>query len=88
MDLSGFAIVAEELIVHVSHHGYVTYFFDSSALEVLILNGILDNLALWINLVRKEVRKWDSGRSGLLRCGRLLTLLLVSLFLLLVRCSH
>lgn len=88
VDLSGFAIVAEEVIVHFSHRSHVADFFGGSAPEVLILDGILDDLALRIDLVRKEVGKWDPRKSTLLHVGRLLALLLIALSFPLVHCSY
>jgi hypothetical protein len=84
MNLCGFAIVAKEVVVHVSHRGHMAELFGSGALEVLILDIVLDYLAFRIGLIAEDVGKGDSRRSGLLHFGSLLVLLLVTLSLLLV----
>jgi hypothetical protein len=83
MDFSGLAVVAEEVIVHVGHGLEMTKLFSGGALEVVILGGILDDLALGIWLFTKDFRKCDSWRCRLLRGSSLLCFLLVALSLLL-----
>lgn len=51
MNFGGFAIVTEEIVIHVIYHRQVPELLMSGALEVFIMNVILDNLAFWIRTV-------------------------------------
>lgn len=66
MDFSSFAIVIQELIVHVVHDGQVTKFFSSGAPKIVIVGDIFDNLALRIPLIGEEVGEGNPWRSRLL----------------------
>jgi hypothetical protein len=83
MDLGGFAIVTEKVIVHVGHCGQMTELFGGGTLEVLILDFVVEFLAFRIDLIAEDFGKGNSRRSGLLHFGNLLVLLLVTLTLLL-----
>jgi hypothetical protein len=65
MDLGGFAIVGQELIVHIIDNGYVTKLFSRGALKIFIASGIFKYLALRISLIVIEVGKCNSRRSRL-----------------------
>jgi hypothetical protein len=88
MNLCGFAIVAEELVIHVTHCSLVTDLFSSSTLEILVFDVVLYNLTLRIDVIAKDVGQCNSRRSRLLHVGCLLVLLLVSLSLLLIACKN
>jgi hypothetical protein len=51
MDFCSFAIVAQEFIVHVAHCRQVTDFFSRGTLKIVVLDGILDDLAFWKELI-------------------------------------
>jgi hypothetical protein len=88
MNLCGFAIVAEELVIHVAYCSQVTDLFGSGALEILIFDVVLDNLTLRIDVIAKDIGQCNSRRSRLLHVGCLLVLLLVALSLLLIACCN
>lgn len=81
MDFGGFAIVVQEIVVHLVHGGNVTNFFGRAALKVVIVDGISHNLTLGIWLIVKEIGEGGSRRSRLLRI-RYFTLLLLLLLVL------
>jgi hypothetical protein len=55
MNLRSFAIVDQEVIVHVFDSGHVTDLFGRRALEVVILHGVIDYLALRISAAVEQV---------------------------------
>ncbi len=84
MDFGSFAIVIQELIIHVVHDGQVTKFFSRGAPKIVIVGGIFDNLALRISLIVKEVGECNPRRSRLLstQCLPFLLPVTLSFFLL------
>jgi hypothetical protein len=69
MNLCGFAIIAEELVIHVTYCSQVTDLFSSSTLEIFILDVVLDDLTFRIDLVAKDVGECNSRRGRLLHLG-------------------
>ena len=55
MDFGSFAIVIQELIIHVVHDGQVTKFFSCGAPKIVVVSDIFDNLALGISLIVKDI---------------------------------
>lgn len=84
MNFGSFTIVAEKVVVHVRDCLKMVKLFSCRALEVFVLDGILDDLAHWVWRSSKYIIKCDSGRCRLLGLGSLLVLLFVSLPLLFV----
>jgi hypothetical protein len=88
VDFGGFAIVVQELVIHVVHHREVTKFFSRGSQKIVIFGGIFNNLTLWISLIVKEIGEFNSRRSCLVSGHSLPFLLLVSLsFFLLAFCG-
>jgi hypothetical protein len=88
VDFGSFAIVFQEIVIHVVDGSQMANFLSSGALKIVILDGIFDDLAFWEWLVVEEVGQCDSGRSSLLSRSSLLFLLLVILSLLLLALSR
>lgn len=69
MDLGSFAIIAEELVVHVVYDGHMTSLFSRSTLKTLI--SIIDEFAFRVWSVAEEVVKCNPWRLRLLVTRRL-----------------
>jgi hypothetical protein len=65
MDFGCFAVIFDEVVVHVAQYRQVAELLGCSTLEIVVLPGILDNLACWISPIAKEMGKWDSRRRRL-----------------------
>lgn len=85
MNFSCFPVVFQEVVVHFFQGRHVTKFLGSGALQIAVLIGMNDNLALRIWLVAKEVGQCDPGWNTLLS-DVLVFLLLVTLALFLLVC--
>ena len=84
MYLSGFAIVTQEVSIHVPDGILMAQFCGRGTLEIVIVDCVLDDFALRILVVRKDIGKCDPGWGCLLPTSGLLFLLVIlSLFLVL-----
>lgn len=86
MYLGGFTVVVQKLVVDVCEYGEVARFFGRSALEIVVLDGIVTDLPLRVRLAGEELRHGNSWRSSLLLPTRGLVLFLVALLSFLLAC--
>jgi hypothetical protein len=82
-----FAIVFQEVLVHLLHGSLMAGFLGRSATQVIVEIGIFDNLAFRIRSPMEDVGERLSRRRGLLASGRFRFLLLVALTFFLFACG-
>jgi hypothetical protein len=83
----GFAIVVQEVIVHLLHGGLMADFLGRGPIQVLVDVGIFDNLAWRIRVPVEDVGERLSRGRGLLASGRFRLLLFVGFALFLLACA-
>ena len=55
MHFGGFAVVVEEVVIHVVDDGNMAEFFGGCALQIFVAIDIFDDFAFWILLIAEEV---------------------------------